>query len=120
MKTRFWSMHLFFVALLVWLLFGSLAWFHACISHSLLFAAKLASGHLCLDFLMRLVAWCSWLLVCFVLFGGLLIDGAGAWMVWLGGLLLAWLVVWLCFACFVSFASRCDLPVLAVGWFCIA
>ena len=80
-------------------------------------------GHLLLD---SDVAGCLVLLAAGLfctpgcLVGGLLIDGAGACMVWLGGLLFAWLVVWLCFTCFACFASRCDLPVLTLGWFCIA
>ena len=116
-------MLVFFIALFVWLLFFGLAWLRACISHSSFFVALLALGHLLLD---SDVAGCLVLLAAGLfctpgcLVGGLLIDGAGACMVWLGGLLFAWLVVWLCFTCFACFASRCDLPVLALGWFCIA
>ena len=92
-------------------------------SCSLFLVALLALGHL---FLVADVAGCLVFLaaVCFVLLAAWLVvcslTGLGAWVVWLGCLLLAGLVVWLCFACFVGFASKCDLPVLAVGWFCIA
>ena len=76
-----------FFCLLVWLLF-SLAWFHACVPLSLFFAALLPRA---ICFWLLMVGGCL-LLLAAGLFrgpgcsnGGLLIDGAGASMVWLGG-----------------------------------
>ena len=71
------------------------------LSPSSIFCRLVALGHL---FLVADVSGCLVLLAAGLfcgpccLVGGLLIDGAGAWVVWLGGLLLAWLVVWLCLA----------------------
>ena len=102
MQTGFGQMLVFFVALLLWLLFFCWLGFTA-VSRILCFSTPCLPWAIFFWLLMWLVAWYSWL-------------GLG----WSGlvVLLFARLVVWLCFACFgcfVRFASRCDVPVLAVG-----